>query len=89
MSPIKLWLGLWILLPAYCGESVVYHCVEDYLKNFEQQVKESLSFVISYIILQVMTWCQNLCFSQVSNINQPALKELITKVKQIEEALKE
>ena len=31
MSPIKLFLGLWILLPAYQGESIVYLCVSEYL----------------------------------------------------------
>mgnify|MGYP000202506138 CR=1 FL=1 len=37
MGPIKLWLGLWILLPNYVGENVVYLCVSEYLANFEQK----------------------------------------------------
>jgi hypothetical protein len=35
MSPIKLFFGLWILLPAYQGESVVYLALEAHLANFE------------------------------------------------------
>jgi len=35
MGPIKLFLGLWILMPNYQGETVVYLCVSEYLAKFE------------------------------------------------------
>lgn len=38
-------------------------------------------------MLQVMTWCQNLCVGQKANATSECLKELVKRTEQIEEAL--
>lgn len=88
MSPIKLFFGLWILLPAYHGESIVYMCVSEYLANFELKIAYVYSFVISKILLRVMTWCHHLCVGQKSSIDSEFLPELLNKSEIIYEALK-
>lgn len=88
MSPIKLFFGLWILLPTYSGESVVYMCVSDYLANFELKMAFGYSFVISKILLKLMSWCQHLCISQKSSVDSESLPELLKKSEIIYEAFK-
>jgi hypothetical protein len=88
MSPIKLFFGLWILLPAYHGESIVYLCVSEYLANFELKIAFGYSFVISKILLKVMMWCQHLCVTQKSSVDSEFLPELLKKSEIIYDALK-
>jgi hypothetical protein len=38
-------------------------------------------------MLQVMTWCQNLCVGQKANATSECLKELVKRTEQIGEAL--
>ena len=56
LSPIKLFLGLWIILPSFYGETIVYMCLSDYLENFEKRVAEGYSNIVSLILLKLMTW---------------------------------
>ena len=77
MSPIKLFLGLWILLPAYQGESIVYLCVSEYLANFESKIAEGYSYVISKILLKMVVWCHDLCLSQKSSVSVDAIPNLL------------
>lgn len=51
MSPVKLFVGLWVLLPAYSGESVVYLCLCEYLVNFEAKIAEYYSEVVSRFLM--------------------------------------
>ena len=34
-SLIKIWVGIWIMMPQYYGEYAVFNILSDYLENFE------------------------------------------------------
>ena len=73
LIPIKLFLGLWIILPSFYGETIVYMCLSDYLENFEKRVAEGYSNIVSLILLKLITWTHKICTQNKSSINDETL----------------
>ena len=40
-APIKIWLGLWIMLPNFSGEFFIYNLLSDKLIRFEQEIRRT------------------------------------------------
>jgi hypothetical protein len=87
-SPIKLFFGLWVLLPQYQGESVVYLCLSDQLHSFEAKIEEVHSNAVSYIMLIVLQWTRDLVLRWKSNVNETTLPMLVKWTEKIDLALK-
>lgn len=39
-APIKIWLGLWIMLPNFHGEFFMYNLLSDKLDRFEREIRK-------------------------------------------------
>lgn len=76
MSPVKLFLGLWVLMPAYSGETVVYLILTDHLANFEAQIAHYYSEAISRFLTTVITWSHDWSLQNRSCVNEETLPKL-------------
>eukprot|EP00347_Sterkiella_histriomuscorum_P023965 403332771 len=53
-APIKLWLGLWIMLPNYHGEFFMYNLLSDKLDKFEREVRKIRNTIVAKFIFFVI-----------------------------------
>jgi hypothetical protein len=51
MSPLKLFLVLWVLLPNFQGESIVYLAMSEHLNDLHTKVLELMTTVVSASLL--------------------------------------
>lgn len=56
VAPFKLFFGLWILLPMFQGEAVVYMALSDHLQGFEVSVKAHWDDIVGRLLIKVMGW---------------------------------
>lgn len=88
MSPIKLFFGLWILLPAYQGESIVYMCLSDHLLTFEMKIAEIYSKIVSTILLYLISWISNVSAKYKASVNLESLPKLKALTEKIDSGFK-
>lgn len=86
-SPIKLFFSLWVLLPAYQGESIVYLALCEYLIQLEEGVHAVLTFVITNSLKWLMGNLSRFVQGNKGNVSNEALPHLIALNKQVGEAL--
>ncbi|CDW88212.1 UNKNOWN [Stylonychia lemnae] len=53
-APIKLWLGLWIMLPNFYGEFFMYNLLSDRLDKFEREMRKIRNKIVALIVEYAM-----------------------------------
>jgi hypothetical protein len=49
-SLVKIWIGLWILLPNFHGEFFFFNLISDKLEKFEYQMRVGRNWVVQRIV---------------------------------------
>lgn len=49
-APIKIWLGLWIMLPNFSGEFFMYNLLSDKLERFEKEIRRGRNKIFAKIM---------------------------------------
>ena len=86
-SPLKLFLSLWVLLPAYEGEAIVYLALCEYLIKLEEYVHSALTFVITGSLTWCMTNLAKFVQANKGNVSSDALPKLIDLSRKVSESL--
>lgn len=54
-APIKIWLGLWIMLPNFYGEFFMYNLLSDKLDRFEKEIRRGRNKIFAKIMSSAFT----------------------------------
>jgi hypothetical protein len=54
-APIKIWLGLWIMLPNFYGEFFMYNLLSDKLDRFEKEIRRGRNRIFAKIMSSAFT----------------------------------
>lgn len=54
-APIKIWLGLWIMLPNFSGEFFMYNLLSDKLERFEKEIRRGRNKIFAKIMSTAFT----------------------------------
>jgi hypothetical protein len=54
-APIKIWIGLWIMLPNFSGEFFMYNLLSDKLDHFEKEIRRGRNKIFAKIMSSAFT----------------------------------
>ena len=54
-APIKIWIGLWIMLPNFHGEFFMYNLLSDKLDRFEKEIRRGRNRIFAKIMSSAFT----------------------------------
>jgi hypothetical protein len=57
-APIKIWLGLWIMLPNFHGEFFMYNLLSDKLDRFEREIRKGRNKIFAWVLSSAFSLAQ-------------------------------
>ncbi|CDW75947.1 UNKNOWN [Stylonychia lemnae] len=83
-APIKLWLGLWIMLPNYHGEFFMYNLLSDKLDKFEREMRKMRNTIVAKFMFFMTTTLHKQFLKLKPYIHTDNLRIMRENIKQID-----